>query len=74
MLWSLLEPFVFARLVDTYWINYYTGSGTMNSSAIAAVVAIMQYEIMTYGPVTVSINVYANFQNWLPSQGMLQTL
>ncbi|GAU91150.1 hypothetical protein RvY_03463 [Ramazzottius varieornatus] len=60
------------KLVDSYWINYQKGGkqAQMTQVQIDAVVSQIQQDIMANGPLTATMEVYDDFQDWDATQGV----
>lgn len=58
--------------MDSYWINYQKGGkqAQMTQAQIDAVVSQIQQDIMANGPLTATMEVYADFQDWDATQGV----
>ena len=57
-------------LVDSYWINYQKGGkeAVLNQTQIDAIVSQIQQDILANGPLTATMTVYSDFQDWDATQ------
>lgn len=58
------------KLVDSYWINYQKGGkeAVLNQTQIDTIVSQMQQDILANGPLTATMTVYSDFQDWDATQ------
>ncbi|OQV17882.1 putative Cathepsin B-like cysteine proteinase 4 [Hypsibius exemplaris] len=58
------------NVVDSYWIDYKKKDVKLSQAEIAASVNKMQTDIMANGPITATLKVWDDFQNWDASDGL----